>query len=126
MNQETPERELPKYEALGHNGFTLRITDTQLRKSTINANRLVREALSSIIDYADIEPGAKVFIPCKLKFRGETTQTRASFLIPKRRSKTSPEPRFWPYKLSKFASSGDILWIYVNNGELEISDHDPT
>ena len=115
----------PIYNAFEPEGFTLEITETQLRKSTINANKTVREALASIIDYSTITPGEKVVLPCKLNIGGKTTQTKASFLIPKRRANSSPEPRLWPYHLNTYVVANTLLWFHVKFGELEICDHDP-
>ena len=115
----------PIYEAFDPNGFTLRITETQLRKSTINANKTVQKALLPIIDYSTVVPGEKVVLPCKLRIDGKVTQTKASFLIPKRRGTTNPEPRLWPYHLNSYVSPNTLLWFHIKYGELEICDHDP-
>jgi len=115
----------PIYEAFEPNGFTLEITETQLRKSTINANKTVQKALAPIIDYSIVIPGVKVLLPCKLNIGGKVTQTKASFLIPKRRANSSPEPRFWPYHLNTYVAPNTLLWFHVKLGELEICDHDP-
>ena len=115
----------PNYESFSPTGFILDISETQLRKSTINANKIVRSALSSIIDYSKITPGEKVVLPCLLKINGKETMTKASFLIPKRRGETSPEPRMWPYQLSSHVKAGTRLWFYVKYGKLEVSDTEP-
>lgn len=112
----------PDYESFSPTGFILVISETQLRKSTINANKIVRSALSSIIDYSKITPGEKVVLPCLLKINGKETMTKASFLIPKRRGETSPEPRMWPYHLKSHVEPGTRLWFYVKYGKLEVSD----
>ncbi len=117
--------ERPIYEAFDPNGFTLQITNTQLRKSTINANKTVQKALLPIIDYSKVAPGEKVVLPCKLNIGGKVTQTKASFLIPKRRGATNPEPRLWPYHLNSYVSPNMLLWFHIKFGELEICDHDP-
>ena len=114
----------PDYESFSPTGFILVISETQLRKSTINANKIVRSALSSIIDYSKITPGEKVVLPCLLKINGKETMTKASFLIPKRRGETSPEPRMWPY-LNSHVEPGSRLWFYINNGQLEVCDSEP-
>ena len=115
----------PEYRSFGKNGFILRITKTQLNKSTINANKIVRKALIEAIDYSLISPGEKILIPCKIHAKGKSTLTQASCLIPKRRGKTSPEPRIWPYNLNSHVNEGSLLWFVVRNGELEIFDHEP-
>jgi hypothetical protein len=115
----------PNYESFSPTGFILDISETQLRKSTINANKIVRSALSSIIDYSKITPGEKVVLPCLLKINGKETMTKASFLIPKRRGETSPEPRMWPYHLNSHVEPGSRLWFYINNGQLEVCDSEP-
>lgn len=115
----------PNYENFSPSGFILDISGTQLKKSTINANKIVRSALSSIIDYSKIKPGEKVLLPCLMKINGKETMTKASFLIPKRRGETSPEPRMWPYHLSSHVGAGTRLWFYVKYGKLEVSDTEP-
>jgi len=115
----------PEYISFGKNGFILRITKTQLNKSTINANKIVRKALIEAVDYSHISPGEKILIPCKIHARGKSTLTQASCLIPKRRGETSPEPRIWPYNLNSHVNEGALLWFVVRNGELEIFDYEP-
>jgi hypothetical protein len=104
--------------------FSLIISATQLRKSTINANKRIRTALleNQLVDFDSIAPGRKIRKPCSLVFGGETIETRASFLIPKRRGDTSPEPRFWPYKLNKYAKPDTRLYFLATATRLIVSD----
>ena len=123
--KEDPSR--PIYKPFGKFGFTLRITATQLRKSTINANKIVRRPLraSGLVDYSRVKPGKKEVLPCTMRIGGKVVQTRASFLIPKRRSEKSPEPRLWPYKLSSMAPPNTLLWFIAHEGHLEVRDSEP-
>ena len=104
--------------------FHLTISDTQLEKSTINANKYVREALQAngLIDYSEITPHGKVRKPCKLIFGETELETHVTFLIPKRRAKTSPEPRFWPLNLRRYAKPGTELYFLAHEERLIVSD----
>ena len=118
-------RENPVYEKHWCPGtFTLIISDTQLRKSTINANRLVRDAFAEnqFIGFNEITPGTKVLKPARYHIDGKMVEAQASFLIPKRRGDTSPEPRFWPYKLGKYVNGGDKIFIQGTNSTLIVTD----
>jgi ribosomal protein S27AE len=104
--------------------FHLTISDTQLEKSTINANKYVRDALqeNGLIDYSEIIPGEPLLKPCKLIFGETELETEASFIIPKRRAKTSPERRFWPRKLNRYAKPGTELYFLAHEERLIVSD----
>lgn len=117
----------PIYQTFGKASFTLKITATQLRKSTINANKIVRLALrkGGLIDFSDISPGEKRVLPCILRLDGRVVNTKASFLIPKRRGETSPEPRLWPYKMNKLSSAGKLLFFIAHQDHLEVRDSTP-
>lgn len=69
-------------------------------------------------------------IPCRIYLKNQILLTKVSFFIPKRRSSTSPEPRFWPYKLGKYVGVGTRLFFIVriqdNSSFLEIYDHEPS
>ena len=104
--------------------FSLTISATQLRKSTINANRGIRDALleNRLIDYKTITPGRSRRKACRLIFGGKVIETKASFLIPKRRGETSPEPRFWPYKLNRHTKPETKLHFLATATRLIVSD----
>jgi hypothetical protein len=118
------ENKPPRFTPYGENGFILRISATQLRKSTINANKIVRNPLKrkGLIDFSEISPGQKKILPCILRIGDREVETRASFLIPKRRGETNPEPRMWPYKLNSFVSADSTLWFIAHNDHLEVRD----
>ena len=121
---------LPTYKKISDNCFSLKISSTQLRKRTINANQLVRDIFknSNLIDFSEIKPGEKKILHCRFIFKKEHINSRASFLIPKRRGLTSPEARFWPYKLNKYVEQNMILYFIVNNESspyLEVHDKIP-
>ena len=125
--QPKEDRTRPIYKAFGKFGFTLRITATQLSKSTINANKVVRRTLSNsgLIDYSTINPGNNEILPCTIRVGGKVIQTKASFLIPRRRSEKSPEPRLWPYKLNSVVSPNSLLWFVGHKDHLEVRDSEP-
>ena len=117
----------PEYERVSSGVFLLRITDTQLTKSTINAYKVIRQCLEEggLVNFKDIGPGEKIFRPCTLSFEGSSEVTKVSLLIPMRRGETQPEPRMWPYKLRKRATPGMRLWFVVEADNLEIRDTEP-
>ena len=117
----------PQYLPYGKLGFTLKISSTQLKKSTINANKIVQGVLrrSGLIDFRGIEPGEKVVLPCKLHMGASEASTKCSFLIPKRRGETNPEPRMWPYKLNRQVRPGQMLWFISHQDHLEVRDSEP-
>ena len=117
-------RQLPITKKIGNSNFLLIISKTQIKKSTINANSIIRECFleGGLINFDEVQPGEKKIIPCKLHISGELIETEVSFLIPKRRSKNQPEPRFWPYKLGRFVEGGTKLWFTASNNMLHIAD----
>ena len=115
---------LPIIRKLTSSSFLLIISQTQLNKSTINANSTIRECFleGGLIDFDKIEPGQKKIMPCKIYISGKTIETKVSLLIPKRRGETQPEPRFWPYKLAEFVEGGTELYFTISEGSLEVRD----
>ena len=106
----------------------MKITGTQLRKSTINANKVIRKCLQEggTLNFDAVSPGEKVLLPCRLVISGSVSESRVSLLIPRRRGSTSPEPRLWPHKLAKAVKPGTKLWFVSGRGSLEVRDSPPT
>ena len=117
----------PTYERISRGVFRLEITDTQRKKSTINANKMIQEVFleGGLVDFSAILPGEKSIMPCELLIGGDVIETKVSLLIPKRRGESRPEPRFWPYKLSGLTHGGMSLWFMANNGRLVVKDSYP-
>lgn len=117
----------PTYERISRGVFRLEITDTQRKKSTINANATIREAFleGGLVDFDSILPGEKVLFPCRIHIEGEVIETKVSLLIPRRRGESQPEPRFWPYKLSSLTRGGMSLWFIAGSEHLEVRDSYP-
>jgi len=114
----------PVIEKVGSSQFILIVSRTQLKKSTINANLLVRECFQQggLVDFDELSPGEKKIMPCVMYISGEEIESQVSLLIPKRRGKTQPEPRFWPYKLASLVDAGASLWFTAKDGRLEVRD----
>jgi len=117
-------RHLPYIEKVEDSKFILIISKTQLTKSTINANAIIRDCFlkGGLIDFDEIRPGEKKIMPCEILISGESIVSQVSLLIPKRRGKTQPEPRFWPYKLASLVEEGAELWFTASEGILKICD----
>lgn len=110
---------------LGDNSISILLSGTQLRKSTISANKIVRDFLEegNLFSYNQISPGQKVVLPCRIVTEYVSTETEGSFLIPTRRGDTQPEPRFWVYRLNQFAHTGDRLELSIIDGVLIAEIH---
>ena len=119
LREELP---LPIIQKAGVSKFLLIISQTQLTKSTINANAVIRKCFheGELINFNEMSPGEKKMMPCTIHIHGESIKTQASFLIPKRRGDTNPEPRFWPYKLASYVSKGTKIWFTASENMLEI------
>lgn len=115
-----PNKVITKTWRLGDNSISILLSGTQLRKSTISANKIVRTFFKegSLFDYNQISPGQKVILPCRILSEYNSTETEGSFLIPARRGDTQPEPRFWIYRLNQFAREGDTLQLSISDGVL--------
>ena len=100
--------------------ISILLSGTQLRKSTISANKIVRAFFEegSLFNYNQISPGQKVILPCRILSEYDSVETEGSFLIPARRGDTQPEPRFWIYRLNQFAQEGDSLQLSISDGVL--------
>ena len=96
------------------------ISATQLRKSTISANRFIRRVLSPIVDYNSITPGEKRIITCRIEAATKTLHTEAACIVPKRRSEIQTEPRVWPRGARECIVAGDELQWTVEDGVLVI------
>lgn len=96
------------------------ISATQLKKSTISANRFIRRILIPIVDYNSITPGEKRLIPCRIEAPTITLHTEAACIVPKRRSEIQTEPRVWPYRARECLDAGDELEWTVEGSVLVI------
>ncbi len=124
FEENSEEHSLPITKKIGDSKFLLIISQTQLTKSTINANSTIRECFleGGLIDFENIGPGEKKMMPCKLYISGESIETQVSLLVPKRRGETQPEPRFWPYKLASLVEEGAELYFTASEGSLGVRD----
>lgn len=115
------EQILSKIQKYNRNEFTLvRLTETMIKKSIIDASYLFREAFKSenFIDYANIQQGPDYkqirdgyFLSNKIKDFKQNIQ--ASFYRPKTKK---GDPRFWILKLNslKLAKFDDLLYVSVH------------
>ena len=91
-----------------------------MKKSTINANKIVRSFFreKEIVDFDKIQPGSKIIQECYIVKNNGLTGVKASFLVPKRRGETQPEPRFWIYNLNSYTQSGETIYLKKDKEDL--------
>jgi MvaI/BcnI restriction endonuclease family len=102
-------------EELGEKYVTIRLTDTMLGKSIIDASEPIQLLLklARVAEYAAMNLGRKeggVDRELPLITAAEARTTRVSFYRPQTKS---GDPRFWPYGLAAFARQGDLLLIFA-------------
>jgi hypothetical protein len=94
-------------------GIVFQLTPTMLKKSTIDANRTIREFLASnlIFDFDELPKGEKEFVNAQLFYRGNLFLRDVSLVRPNAKPDKPGDPRIWIYNLNKNAKPGD--WIYL-------------
>lgn len=102
------------------NEFSLiRMTETMLKKSIIDAsdmfNQMVRQ--ENVVNYSEIKQGQKVFGKSYIITKDGVLQSKVSYYRPKTKN---GDPRFWPYGLTKFVKSKDLIYFFIINKELYI------
>ena len=96
----------------------IRMTETMLDKSIIDANEKLRKILrnSSIVDFDDIEKEQKMFQTSVL-IANETIELKTSYYRPK--TKTG-DPRFWLYNLKTHVKARDLLFLTTFQNQLVV------
>ena len=96
----------------------IRMTQTMLEKSIIDANYKIREILNKeeIIDFDRIEKNQKEFTTTLL-VTNTINELKTSFYRP---TTKKGDPRFWIYKLNRYVSVNDLLLITAANKQLII------
>lgn len=93
-------------------GIAFQLTETMLNKSTIDANKPIREFLNdnNIFDFDQLPKGEKEYIECQLFSAGSLFVRQVSLVRPSAKPDKPGDPRIWVYNLNKNAKTGD--WIY--------------
>ena len=104
--------------------LAIRLSYTQLKKSTINANQIISDFFhrSKYFDFQKANPGEKYYLSSfRFDSEGSRREHRVSLFIPLRRGDTNAEPRFWIYGLSKVMKPGDVMFLRFDKEELYFS-----
>lgn len=104
----------------------IKLSTTQLRKSTINANRITSDFFlhSGFFDYTKAVPGEKYYLNGnRVDPEGQTHKHKVSLFVPLRRGVSNPEPRFWIYGLTKIIKDNHEIFLKIIDDNLFFSDH---
>jgi hypothetical protein len=98
----------------------VRLTDTMMKKSIIDAHGYLRKILreENIVNYDTLSQGPKYKIVKEAVLLSQSeTAVKASFYRPLTKK---GDPRFWVYNLNKFMSSGQLMFITVFESNIVI------
>ncbi|MFK7978933.1 MAG: MvaI/BcnI family restriction endonuclease, partial [Saprospiraceae bacterium] len=95
----------------------IRLTKTMIEKSIIDASDGIRYLLQKgeIADYANLNQGDKIIGKAVIFYQGEIIEKKVSYYRPKTKS---GDPRFWVYALTKYATTGDLVYFTILNKNL--------
>ncbi|RYY90891.1 MAG: hypothetical protein EOO15_00790 [Chitinophagaceae bacterium] len=95
----------------------IRLTQTMLEKSIIDASFAMRKVLfdKKLVDFTSLVPGGAKLIKLGIIITDKIVETKVSFYRPK--SKLG-DPRFCVYDLKKHAAIGDLLYLTIKNDAL--------
>lgn len=96
-------------------GIAFQLTSTMLVKSTIDANKDIRDFLVnySLFDFDDLSKGEKEYINCQLLSEGSLFERTVSLVRPMAKPDRPGDPRIWIYNLNKNVEALD--WIYFGS-----------
>lgn len=97
----------------------IRLTDTMLKKSIVDASRAFRQLLSenSIVDYESLIPGRDKLVIRASMLTLREDEVKVSLYRPKTKK---GDPRFCVYGMRSLLRSGDMIFITVYKGNLVI------
>lgn len=95
----------------------IRLTKTMIEKSIIDASDGIRYLLQKgrIADYTALNQGDKIIGKAIIFYQGEIIEKKVSYYRPKTKS---GDPRFWVYALTKYATTGDLIYFTILNKTL--------
>ncbi|MES2704076.1 MAG: MvaI/BcnI family restriction endonuclease [Bacteroidota bacterium] len=109
---------IDKINEFNNSDFALiRMTETMLIKSTIDASNLVRIIFKKygIVDYSEVVPGGEKLYKKGVVILNDVHEHTVSYYRPK--SKTG-DPRFWVYKLQRLVEVGTLIYFTVLDDNL--------
>lgn len=94
------------------NGISFQLTETMLKKSTIDANKSIRDFLveNSIFDFNELPKGEIEYINCQLFDSGNLYIRQVSLVRPNAKPERPGDPRIWIYNLTKNTIAND--WVF--------------
>lgn len=98
---------------INNNEFALiRMTETMLKKSTIDASELFRVILKKyrIVDYTELVPGETKLLKKAIVIHNSNYQRIVSYYRPKSKE---GDPRFWVYKLQGIVHVGTLIYFTI-------------
>ncbi|MGL5000879.1 MAG: MvaI/BcnI family restriction endonuclease [Cetobacterium sp.] len=95
----------------------IRMTDTMLTKSIIDASYYLRKILkdTNIVDYLEINPGQKVYKIATILRENEYIEKKVNYYKPETKK---GDPRIWIYGLKDFVKSGDLVYFTILESNL--------
>ena len=89
-----------------------------MKKSTINANKIVRSFFrEKEIDFDKTNQGSKKIQECYIVKNNALTEGRASFLVPKRRRNTT-RTKVLIYNLNSYTQFGGTIYLKKDKDDL--------
>ncbi|MEH0153598.1 MvaI/BcnI family restriction endonuclease [Limibacter armeniacum] len=97
----------------------IRMTETMLKKSIIDASGELREILKQgrVVDFSTMPQGdeGKVYYNTAILSQSEVAEQRTSYYRPNTKK---GDPRFWPSRLPRYAQSNDLVYFTVYKGQV--------
>jgi len=107
-----------QYKAIAKEDYALiRLTNTMLKKSIIDASEAIRYIVENkhVIDYEELVQGQKRIGKALLFLTNDIIETPVSYYRPKTKL---GDPRFWVYGLSKHVKESQLIYFTVLNRTL--------
>lgn len=95
----------------------IRMTDTMLEKSIMDASYYLRKILkdANVINYLNISPDEKVYKKAVILSDNEFVEKKVSYYRPKTKN---GDPRTWVYGLKNYVRTGDLVYFTTYQSKL--------
>lgn len=95
----------------------IRMTDTMLDKSIIDASYYFRKILkdSGVVDYSNISPGEKIYEIATILIDSDFIDKKVSYYKPETKK---GDPRTWVYGLKNYVDVGDLVYFTIFESKL--------
>lgn len=95
----------------------IRMTDTMLDKSIIDASYYLRKILKdgNIVDYSNILPGEKIYEKAIILIDDDFIDKKISYYKPETKK---GDPRTWVYGLKNYVKAGDLVYFTIFESKL--------